>query len=159
MAKQSELFGKTFDQQVEATGGNLSGKDLRPNILIRTELVFEPVSNGLRVTSRDESHHTLWGFIASEGMLAQVHCPVAIYDGLREKISAELRKQALPSFDAPNPVAAALTALDELEQTLDGLRKSITVKKESEATRQRACTIQRMASDANRTIRLETVSL
>ncbi len=154
MAKQSELFGKTFDQQVEAAGGKLSGKDIRPNVLVRTELVCEPVSNGIRVTARDEHHRTLWGFIASQGMLAQVHCPVAIYDVLQEMISEELRRLALPSQDEQEPIASAHAALNDLEQTVKELRKSITVIKESEATRQRA----QRASRGWRTTQLEPSS-
>ena len=159
MQKQTELFGKTFDQQVKATSGKLTGKDIRPNVLIRSELVFEPVSNGIRVTARDENHRMLWGFIASQGMLAQVHCPVAVYDTLQQMAYEELKKQELPSQDEKEPVSSAKAALDDLEKIVRELRESITVKKESAATHERARIIRRLASDANRTIRLEADSL
>ena len=92
-------------------------------------------------------------------MLAQVHCPVAIYDTLRETISEELKTQALPTPEDQDPVVSAQAALSDLEKTVKELRESITVKKESEATRQRAQSIKRMANDANRTIKLESASL
>ncbi|MBM3859922.1 MAG: hypothetical protein FJ395_09765 [Verrucomicrobia bacterium] len=159
MSKQTELFGKTFDQQIKATGGKPSAKDILPNVLVRGELVLEPVSNGIRVTARDENHRMLWGFIASQGMLTQAHCPVAIYDKLQELVSTELKKHGLPSQDEQDPVLSAKVALDDLERTVRELRESITVKKESEATRERAINIRRLARDANRTIKLEADSL
>ena len=159
MGKQSDLFGKTFDQQLEATGGKLSGKDIRPNVQIRSELVLEPVSNGIRVTARDKNHRILWGFIASQGMLAQIHSPVAIYNTLQELLSAELSKHTLPTQDDQEPISSAKIALDELAKTIQNLRESITVKKESEATRQRAQNIKRLASDAIRSIKLEADSV
>jgi len=159
MGNQSDLFGKTFDQQLEATGGKLSDKDIRPNVQIQSELVLEPVSNGIRVTARDENHRMLWGFIASQGMLAQSHCPVAIYDTLQELLSAELRKHVLPTQDDQEPISSAKIALDELAKTIQNLRESITVKKESEATRQRAQNIKRLANDAIRSIKLESDSV
>lgn len=159
MQKQPDLFGKTFDQQVKATGGKVQGKDIRPNLLIQSELVFEPVSNGIRVTARDRSHRMLWGFIASQGILSQIHCPVAVYDTLQEMVAAELKKHGLPAQDEQDPVSSAKAALNDLEKTVLELRESITVKKESEATRERAKSIRRLATDANRTIKLEADSL
>lgn len=159
MPKQTDLFGKTFDQQVAATGGKLTGKDISPNILVRGELVFEPVSSGVRVTARDEQHRMLWGFIASQGMLAQMHCPVAVYDTLRDLLSVELKKRGLTVQEEQEAVPSALAALDGLAKTIQELRDSITVKKESSATRQRALCIKRLANDAVRSISLEAGSL
>jgi hypothetical protein len=156
MSKQADLFGKTFDQQVDATGGNLAGKDIRPNTLNQGEVVFEPVLNGVRVTARDKDHKLLWGVIASKGMLTQIHCPVALYDTLQSSIADELRKQGLPSVEDSDPVASAKAAVDALQKTLNDLNKSVTVKKVSEATRERARVIKRIVNDANRLIQLES---
>jgi hypothetical protein len=156
MPKQADLFGKTFDQQVDATGGNLAGKDIRPNTLIQGEVVFEPVLNGVRVTARDKDHKLLWGVIASKGMLTQIHCPVALYDTLQSLIAGELRKQDLPSVEDSDPVASAKAAVEVLQKTLNDLNKDITVKKVSEATLERARTIKRIVNDANRLIQLES---
>ena len=157
MSKETYLFGKTFDQQVDAAGGNLAGKDVRPNTLIRGEVVFEPVLNGIRVTARDEQHRLMWGFIASKGILNQVHCPVAIYDTLQSLIAEQMKKHSLPSIEEADPIVSAKAALDNLQDTISGLRQSITVKNVSQATRERAATIKRLASDATRIIQLESL--
>ena len=156
MPKQDGLFGKTFDQQVDATGGDLVGKDIRPNTLIQGEVIFEPVLNGVRVTARDKSHKLLWGVIASKGMLTQIHCPVALYDTLQSLIASELKKQSLPYLEDSDPVVSAKAAVEVLQKTLNALNDSISVKKVSEATRERARTIRRIVNDANSLIQLES---
>jgi hypothetical protein len=156
MPRQSDLFGKTFDQQLNATGGELDGKDIRPNVRVAGEVVFEPLSTGVRVTARDEKHRVMWGFVASQENLGKIHCLVAVYETLYELIARELKKHGLPSKDEEaNPIESAKKAITDLRNVLDQLEKSIAVKKVSEATEERARTIRRLLSDANRMIQLE----
>jgi hypothetical protein len=91
-------------------------------------------------------------------MLEQIHCPVAVYETLWNLIAAELESRDLPSPEGKDPLPKARRALDELEKSLVGLRKSVTVKKVSDATRQRAEVIAKLAADALRMIELGTSS-
>lgn len=159
MNQQGNLFGKTFDQQVHISGGNLDGADIRPNTCIPGEIVLEPLPPGIRITARDADHRTLWGFVASKGMLEQVHCLVAVYDTLQTRIGHELRKQGLPAPEREDAVECAKRALDDLEETVRQLRESITVKKVSEATLRRAEVIRGATVDARRMIELTLKAL
>jgi len=53
MSKEPDLFGKTFDQQLQVAGDEIAERDISPNRRIPGEVVFEPVMNGVRVTARD----------------------------------------------------------------------------------------------------------
>jgi hypothetical protein len=75
MSKEPDLFGKTFDQQLQVAGDEIAERDISPNRRIPGEVVFEPVMNGVRVTARDSEHRVLWGFIGSKDMISQIHCP------------------------------------------------------------------------------------
>lgn len=155
MSEDKELLGKTFDQQVQLAGEKIEGRNISPNLRIPGEVVFEPVLNGVRVTARDERHRMLWGFIASRDMIRQIHCPVAVYERLQRLLSDELRKHNLPADSEGDAMANAEQALSALRETVDSLRASMTVKKVSPATLERARAIARIASDVNRQIRLE----
>lgn len=158
MSKDHELAGKTFDQQMDITNGSIAGKDISPNRCIPGEIVFEPLLNGVRVTARDSKHRILWGFIGSKGMISQIHCPVAVYETLQELLGEELNKLGLPTRDSVAPMQGANQALNTLQTTLDNLKASIDVKKVSDATLERARTIARVASDADKMLSLETSS-
>jgi len=67
MSKEPDLFGKTFDQQLQVAGDEIEKKNISPNRRISGEVAFEPVLNGVRVTARDSQHRVLWGFIGSKG--------------------------------------------------------------------------------------------
>jgi hypothetical protein len=56
-------------------------------------------------------------------------------------------------------MGTARAALDELEKTVQWLRTSLDVKKVSDATAERARTIARIVSDADRQIALEAAAL
>jgi hypothetical protein len=51
MTKDQNLFGKTFDQQLEATGGAIEARDITPNRRIPAEIVFEPTGARVRVSA------------------------------------------------------------------------------------------------------------
>jgi len=51
MTKDQDLFGKTFDQQLEATGGAIEARDITPNRRIPAEIVFEPTGARVRVSA------------------------------------------------------------------------------------------------------------
>lgn len=155
MPKQTDLLGKTFDQQVAAMRGKLADKDIRPNRMILGEVILEPVSKGIRVTARNDSHRLLWGFIASKDMLQQMHCPVAVYDTLRTVVADELKKHSLSSLDDVDPLESAKRAMTQLQQKIQELSKSLEVKKVSDATRERARTIGSVVNDACRLIDLQ----
>jgi hypothetical protein len=133
--------------------------DITPNRIIPGEIAFEPLGPGIRVTARDASHRTLWGFVACREMLREVHCLVAVYDTFRSYLAEELRKHGLPAPQTEDVIKCAEQALNDLEQTVDTLRKSITVKKVSEATIRRAEVIRSIVTDAVRMIELATKSL
>lgn len=111
MARQADLFGKTFDQQLDIAAETIGDVDISPNRRIVGEVVFEPMASGVRVTARDD------------------------------------------------PLASAASALTALESTLAWLRKSLQVKKTSDATFARARSIARIVTDANRQMTIEASSL
>lgn len=156
--QQPDLFGKTFDQQLEILDGSIEGADISPNRRISSEIVFEPMLNGVRVTARDDKHRLLWGFIGSKGMIKQIHCLVSVYEKTCELLDEELVKNGLPARETDDPIDAARKALDSLQSTIDKLKKSISVKKVSETTKERAKIINRLAKDTDKMILLEAVS-
>jgi hypothetical protein len=197
MSKEPDLFGKTFDQQLAATSGDIVARDIAPNrripaeivfeptgariqvtaydvhnrILfqrddkkteenatprrIKGEVVFEPMGNGIRVTARDDSHKVLWGYVGSKETVKQIHCLVATYDTLQDIIAEDLEKRGLLVPETVDPLEAARGAIAALEETVQWLKAGLEVKKTSDATLERARAIGRMASDANRQLRLE----
>ena len=157
--QNTELSSKTFDQQVNMLDSDLSQADISPNLRVPCEMVFEPVLNGVRVTARDEQHKVLWGFIGSEKMLEQIHCPVAVYGRLQELLQERLEKRGLAPAKHHDPIAEANASLEELEKTLVGLRNSLSVKGVSEATVKRAAEIARVAEDAKKMLCVETSSV
>ena len=159
MKQQSELFGKTFDQQLIATDGKIEDIDISPNRRIKGEVIFEPTSTGVRVTARDEEHRLLWGYVASKDTLRQIHNLVATYETLQQLVAEELESKGKGKSDSADPIDDAKQALDALESTVQGLRGSLTVKKVTDATRERARQISRIISDANRLIALESGTL
>jgi hypothetical protein len=162
MASEEQLIGKTLDQQIEVSGTNVSDADIEPNRRIAAWVAFEPMlhggTGGVRVTARDGEHRVLWGFIACHEMLRQHHCPVAVYEALRDIICDELKKHKLPVPASHDPIAATTRELKELEDSVRALRKHVEVKNVSSATRERAAVIARVARDARRMIDLETSS-
>jgi hypothetical protein len=159
MAQEGNLAGKTFDQQVEIAGTDITNRDIAPNRRVPGEIVFEPLTTGVRVTARDAQHRVLWGYVGSKETVRQIHCLVAIYDTLQDLLAEELEKGKFSQRDRGDVIADAQTALDTLEGTVKWLRDSLDVKKASDATVERARTIARIAHDANRQITLEAQTL
>ena len=62
----------------------------------------------------------------------------------------------MPSAEDKDPMAEAEQALERLEEVTTGLRRSLDVKQISDATRNRARLIARVAQDAAKQIKLET---
>jgi len=156
---QGDLFGKTFDQQLDATEGRIEGRDIAPNRRVPGEIVFEPMGSGVRVTARDAEHRVLWGYVGSKETVRQIHCLVATYDTLQNLIADELQKRDLFVPESAEPMETASRALDSLETTIRWLRDSLDVKKISDATTERARVIAQIISDANRQISLEASAL
>jgi len=155
--ENTNLFGKTFDQQVVATSGSIDGKNISPNQLIAGSIVLEPLGSGIRVTARDSDHQVLWGFIASTETVSesQTHCAVATYDTLKRLIADALgRPELLPALGG-DPMIAAEEAIVSLEKSANQLRASIAVKVVTEATNERARNIARIVRDAERQISIE----
>jgi hypothetical protein len=126
---------------------------------IKGEVVFEPMGTGVRVTARDDKHKVLWGYVGSKETLKQIHCPVATYDTLQDLVAEELEKRGLLVPEVTDPMDTAQKAIDALQETVQGLRIGLDVKKVSDATLDRARTIARMATDANRQLTLEASTL
>jgi hypothetical protein len=150
-----DLFGKTFDQQVQIGGNEVTNRDIAPNRRVAAEIVFEPMGPGVRVTARDEHHRVLWGYVGCKETLKQIHCLVAVYSTLQDLLSEELQKRGLYCPEAKDPMAAAQAALDDIEETVKWLRESLDVQKVTEATLTRAKRIARIASDADKQLTLE----
>jgi hypothetical protein len=119
------------------------------------EVIFEPMGNAVRVTARDERHQVLWGYVGSKETVKEIHCLVATYDTLQGMISEELEKRGLLVQETVDPLNSAKEAIAALEETVRWLKNGLEVKKASDATLERARSIGRMASDANRQLRLE----
>lgn len=156
MNHEQDLSGKTFDQQLDATGRRIEGRDIAPNRRIPGEIVFEPMGSGVRVTARDAEHRVLWGYVGSKDNVRQIHCLVATYDTLQNLVREEL---ALLVPKSEDPIGAAQSALDSLENTVKWLRDGLKVKKLNDATLERARTITSMVSNADRQILLEASTL
>jgi hypothetical protein len=159
MAHDQDLSGKTFDQQVEIAGTNITTRDIAPNRRVPGEIVFEPLGTGVRVTARDAEHRVLWGYVGAKETVKQVHCLVAVYDTLQNLLAEELEKNGLFRRETVDSMATAQTALDRLDKTVKWLRDSLDVKKVSEATAERAQTIAQIVSNADRQITLEAGTL
>ena len=159
MAKNEELSGKTYDQQLDIVGADIAKVDIAPNRRVAGEIVLEPMGNGVRVTARDGSHKVLWGFVASKGMLDQVHCLVAVYDPLVQLIVEELSKHHLPAPEPGDPIAEAKRSIASLEQIVHWMKTSLQVKQQTRAALARATTIARISSEAYRQISLDAEPL
>lgn len=155
----SSPYRKTFDQQLQLMGDDVVNQDVWPNRRIAGEIVFEPLGNGVRVTARDEAHRVLWGFVSSKETLNQAHCLVGVYDTFRNLIAEELQTRGLATPAEVDPIKEAETAIARLENTIDSLKKSIQVKKVSEATIERARAVARIASEADQQITLFAANL
>ena len=147
--KEKDLFGQTFDQQLKATGGDVEGRDISPNVRVPGEVVFEPIGDNIRVTARDQDHQLLWGYVGSRETLQKVHTYVAIYGRLQDLLREQLDKRGLPTDKwQREPIKDATKALRELQELASNLEDSIDVEDPSEATRKRARIFARIAEDA-----------
>lgn len=126
---------------------------------IRGEVVFEPMGSGVRVTARDEDHKMLWGYVGSKETAPQIHCLVAVYDTFQATLKHELEKRGLIKPEKVDPIKDAKNAINSLEKTVKWLRDGLEVKNVSDATLERARTIARILSDADRQISLEASAL
>lgn len=159
MAGNSELFGRTFDQQVQIAGKEIANRAIEPNRLLAGEIVFEPMGNGVRVTARDETHRVLWGFVASKGTLDQIHCLVAVYPTFQNLIREDLEKRGLPVPPQADFAAEAAQALNKLESAVKWLRDSLQGGKESTVSAEKARLVGQIASDAEKQISLAAASV
>jgi hypothetical protein len=159
MAQDKDFFKKTFDQQLDVAGKDITERDISPNRRVAGEIVFEPLDTGVRVTARDADHRVLWGYVGAKETVKQIHCLVAVYDSLQTMLAEELVKCGLFKQETEDPIRAAQAALDKIEKTTRWLRDSLDVKKVSDATTERARTIARIVSDADRQITLEAETL
>lgn len=159
MTHETDLFGKTFDQQVAVARDAVTTADISPNRRVPGEMVFEPMGDNVRVTARDEKHRVLWGYVGSKETLDQIHCLVAVYETLQDLLAEELAKRGVPTVGDADPIEAAKNAIKELDATLAWIKGSLDVKKVSDATLERATLIARIVSDADRQIKLEAETL
>jgi hypothetical protein len=153
------LYPKTFDQLLKTVGDDISNKDISPYRRIPGEIIFEPLRAGVRVTARDEAHRVLWGFVSSKETLGQPHVLVGVYDIFKSAIAEELKKVGLTESSGGDPIKEAEAALAKLEGTVASLRKTIQVKKVSDATLKRARLIASIASEADDLINLQSAEL
>ena len=153
MKKQGDLFGKTFDQQLEVLGDIGPDADISPNRRFLAEVVLEPLGPRIRVTARDQCHKMLWGFVACKGMLDQHPCPVTIYDTLRDLVGEELETWTTGPRTRGSSRGGE-SSHPQLEDTVKWLKKSLDVVKITDATKERAATIAQIAADADRQITL-----
>jgi len=145
---------RMFDQMLEDNGGRMPSA-IAPNQRISSEVIFEPLGNGIRMTGRTEQHKLLWGMVCSKGMLDQPHASIAIYTELRCEVEKALAARGLPVAGQEDEVAAALAAIEKMQGFLAAARKKITVKKISAQTKARAAAIAKALSDAHQMVTLE----
>jgi hypothetical protein len=60
MTEIPDLFGKTFDQQLAVTRGDIQARDITPNRRIPAEIVFEPIGSRIQVTAYDANNDILF---------------------------------------------------------------------------------------------------
>jgi hypothetical protein len=60
MSNEQMLFGKTFDQQVQASNGAIEASDISPNRRIPAEITFEPIGARVQVTAYDANNRILF---------------------------------------------------------------------------------------------------
>lgn len=161
ITEQDDLFAKKTDMRGETTKkpDGVCADSMAQRRRIKAEVVFEPVNAGVRVTARDSDQRLLWGYIGSKETTNQKHCTVAIYETLQALLVDELKKCQLMDSKSKDPTATALAALDQLEKTTRWLRGSLTVKKTTEASLERASLIAGIAADADLQIRHATEGL
>ena len=140
---QSQL--PTFDQLLVTHNGDVMGVSIKPNTSYVAEVVFEPVHKGKRVSFRTADHRVLCAFICSEGSLTNLNATVALYSSMKELMNVEING-VQPQEETSKDEAEK--SLKELEKMVAWLRKSLKVINETQATRQRAFAVARLAEDA-----------
>ena len=95
---------------------------------------MNPSETACESPARNEGRRVLWGYVSSKETLGQAHSLVGIYDTFRILIAEELKKAGLAPTTEGDPIKEAEAAISKLESTVGALRKSIQVKKVSEAT-------------------------
>lgn len=150
MGSDGSVVDTASEQAVARGPSTVHRQGLQASRVIPGEIVFEPVLGGIRVTVRTVEHQVMLGFIAAEGMIGKIHTRVAVYDNLRGLACEEFRQQCLPAPPITDPLEAAEEALSDARATLDWLKKSVSVKKSSDAAVERARAVAGFVSDANR---------
>ncbi len=123
------------------------------------EVILEPVHAGIRVTARDQQHHILWGYVASDDTLSHIHTEVATYSTLREIIKDELEKLALHTKSTTDPFIDAQRAIIDLRELLNKLDDCVNVSTREDTAAHRASRIKRIADDAKRMLEEELSQL
>ena len=140
----------TLDQQLKVFGQQITSEQMGDNTLVPCRIGLEPLGGGIRVTARDEHGGKIWGFVASAPSLASGECLVAVYDGLRQLLERHGLGNPPSSLTPSETVANATRILDEIASTVEALKRSIDVRRASDATGRRAEAILASARDASR---------
>jgi hypothetical protein len=67
-------------------------KDQQRTDTISAQILFEPLTTGIRCVALDENGNTLWGYVAGKERLRETHQLVAVYDRLAELLEDRLVK-------------------------------------------------------------------
>lgn len=136
--------------------GGVVEKSISPEALvIDGKITFEPLLGGVRVTARDVSNQTLWGFVASKRMIEQHHCPVGIHVTFKELINKELKKHKHAHNKSSSQKEPAIQEIKDLQTKLNKYLDKLQVQNPTEATYKRAQAIYKAVHDANILIDLD----
>ena len=155
---QGSLFALSAD--VDRDSGSIVGTGLPKLAEIPCTVMVERLPKGLRVSARDIDERTLWGFVASRGILEQPHAAIAVYSALREALDPHLDIASRDTACVPEVINAALNALSELEQMTRDMRGALACrsgKKPTTAMISQAAVILRGVTDAVRMLSQELV--
>ena len=157
--ENDELFDCNSENINGISVGGVVETHIQPDAkVIVGKIAFEPMLGGVRISARDNSNRTLWGFVASKKMIGQHHCPVGIHVTLKELIREELKNHNL-SYTNDNQIESAIQEIKTLNSKLEKSLQSLDIKKPSEATFKKAKAIYKAVHDANILIDIETDNL
>jgi hypothetical protein len=142
-------MAQTFDQILKEHSPEemLDTELTSPSKALRSFIVLEPIKHQgitrVSLTARDEQMRTLWGTIASEGLLpAGEPTPVALYSPLRQLIREHLQDPK-PRYEVTDdPFASIEKCLLDIQRLLEVAKKrTLGVKNKNGKTTERAAVV------------------
>jgi hypothetical protein len=151
-------MGKTFDQllQDHSPQEMLNSELAHPAKALLSYLVLEPITHQgvtrVSVSARDERMQTLWGTMASEGLMGPGEpTPVAFYSALRSLVREFLQNPKPRHEVTDDPYASIERCIADIQKLLDVAKKrTVGVKVKKTQTHARAAAVADAAWDCLR---------